>query len=69
MRTRFDQIAETLNGMHNVSAVHIIADDGKSGQIDFSSSGALTLGNLTSGSHAHDLSLIDQAMSAQSDLI
>ncbi|HXL99045.1 MAG TPA: DUF4347 domain-containing protein, partial [Rhizomicrobium sp.] len=62
-----DQIAETLAGHHGISAVHIIAD-GKSGQIDFSA-GALSLGNLTTGSHEQDLSTIGKAMSAQSDLM
>jgi ELWxxDGT repeat protein len=62
-----DQIAETLSGHHGVTAVHIIAD-GRTGEIDFSS-GALSLGNLTTGSHAADLATIDKAMSANGDLM
>jgi len=66
-RDALDQIAETLQGHHGISAVHIIAD-GKAGQIDFSS-GALSLGNVTTGSHAADLSTIGSALSANGDLM
>jgi len=66
-RDALDQIAETLRGHHGISAVHIIAD-GKAGQIDFSS-GALGLGNVTTGSHAADLSMIGSALSANGDLM
>lgn len=62
-----DQIAETLNGHHGISAVHIIAD-GREGQIDFSS-GALSLGNLKSGSHASDLLTIGHALGHNGDLM
>ncbi len=66
-RDALDQIAETLSGQRNVGAVHIIAE-GSSGQIDFSS-GAYDLGNLTTGSHASDLTTIGDALGKQGDLM
>jgi ELWxxDGT repeat protein len=66
-RDALDQIAETLSGQRNVAAVHIIAE-GSSGQIDFSS-GAFDLGNLTTGSHASDLTTIGNALGKQGDLM
>ncbi|MGD0142325.1 MAG: DUF4347 domain-containing protein, partial [Rhizomicrobium sp.] len=66
-RDALDQIAETLNGQRNVASVNIIAE-GSSGQIDFSS-GALSLGNITNGSHVSDFAALGKVLGTQGGLM
>ncbi len=62
-----DQIAATLSGRTDISAIHILSH-GASGELQIGN-GILNLQNLTSGSHASDLAIIKSALTENGDIL
>ncbi len=60
------QMAEALQGRHDISAIHIISH-GAAGELQLGSS-QLTLSSMK-GSHAHDLAVIGAALSTDADIL
>jgi VCBS repeat-containing protein len=62
-----DQIATTLSGRTDISAIHILSH-GASGVLEIGN-GILSIDNLTSGSHTADLAIIKSAMTENGDIL
>jgi hypothetical protein len=62
-----DQIATTLAGRTDISAIHILSH-GTSGELQIGN-GVLNLQNLTTDSHAADLAIIKNAMTENGDIL